>query len=59
MTDERKPRKTGGARSCYNKSGAPKASFTTKKLAERAIPRESTGLRPYKCEKHGWHLGHG
>jgi hypothetical protein len=54
-----KPRKTGGARSCYNKSGAPKTAFATKKLAERAIPKTSTGLHPYKCEKHGWHLGHG
>jgi hypothetical protein len=52
------PRKTGGARSCYNKTGAPKAAFATKKFAERAIPRTSVGLRAYKCEKHGWHLGH-
>jgi hypothetical protein len=53
-----KPRKSGGTRTCYNKTGAPKAAFATKKLAERAIPRTSTGLRPYPCEKHGWHLGH-
>jgi|HubBroStandDraft_6_1064221.scaffolds.fasta_scaffold859367_2 hypothetical protein len=56
---DRKARKSGGARSCYNKSGAPKAAFATKKLAERAIPRESKGLRPYACPTHGWHLGHG
>jgi hypothetical protein len=54
-----KPRKTGGRRSCYNKTGAPKASFATKKLAERAIPRTSVKLRVYPCEQHGWHLGHG
>jgi hypothetical protein len=53
-----KERKSGGKRTCYNKSGAPKATFTTKKLAERAIPKTSVGLRPYPCEKHGWHLGH-
>jgi hypothetical protein len=52
-------RKAGGERSCYNKTGSPKASFATKKLAERAIPRTSVKLRAYKCEKHGWHLGHG
>jgi hypothetical protein len=51
--DERKPRKRGGTRSCYNKSGAPKAAFATKKLAERAIPPTTRGLRPYPCEKHG------
>jgi hypothetical protein len=56
---DRKPRKRGGVRSCYNKSGAPKAAFTTKKLAERAIPRTTTGRAPYACPKHGWHLGHG
>jgi hypothetical protein len=56
---EKKPRKRGGARSCFSKNGAPKASFATKKLAERAIPRTSVGLRPYACSKHGWHLGHG
>ncbi len=55
----KKQRKTGGARSCYNKSGAPKAAFATKKLAERAIPKTTVGLHAYKCEKHGWHLGHG
>jgi len=53
-----KPRKRGGARSCYNKTGSPKAAFATKKLAERAIPTLTRGLRPYACEKHGWHLGH-
>jgi len=53
-----KPRKIGGARSCFNKNGAPKAAFTTKKLAERAVPRTSTGLAPYACPQHGWHLGH-
>jgi hypothetical protein len=57
--DEPKPRKRGGDRSCYNKSGSPKAAFATKKLAERAIPRTSVGLAPYPCAKHGWHLGHG
>jgi hypothetical protein len=54
-----KPRKTGGNRSCYNKNGAPKASFATKKLAERAIPSTSKGLHAYACPTHGWHLGHG
>ena len=52
-------RKSGGPRSCYKKNGAPKAAYATKKEAERAIPKTSTGLRPYACEKHGWHLGHG
>jgi len=52
-------RKTGGARSCYSKNGAPKAAFATKKLAERAIPKTSKGLHAYACPKHGWHLGHG
>jgi hypothetical protein len=52
------PRKSGGRRLCFNKSGAPKAACATKKLAERAIPRTSVGLRPYACNEHGWHLGH-
>jgi hypothetical protein len=56
---EKEPRKRGGARSCYNKNGSPKATFSTKKLAERAIPRTSVGLAPYACAEHGWHLGHG
>jgi hypothetical protein len=56
---ELKPRKRGGKRSCYNKNGAPKAAFATKKLAERAIPTLTRALRPYPCEQHGWHLGHG
>ena len=30
---------------CYGKNGKPKASFATKKLAEKAIPRTSAGLR--------------
>ncbi len=51
-------RKRGGPRTCYSKNGAPKAAFATKKLAERAIPRTSVGLRPYACKEHGWHLGH-
>lgn len=51
-------RKAGGPRSCYKNNGAPKAAFETKKAAERAIPRTTSGLRPYRCEKHGWHLGH-
>jgi hypothetical protein len=51
-------RKTGGPRSCYKRNGAPKAAFATAKLAERAIPATSTGLRPYACANHGWHLGH-
>ena len=52
------PRKSGGRRTCFKKSGAPKAAFATKKLAERAIPRTSVRLRPYPCNEHGWHLGH-
>jgi hypothetical protein len=52
------PRKIGGPRSCYKKSGGPKAAFATAKLADRAIPRSATGLRSYPCAKHGWHLGH-
>jgi hypothetical protein len=57
--DKRAPlRKTGGPRGCYKQNGAPKAAFATAKLAERAIPRTSTGLRPYRCSAHGWHLGH-
>jgi hypothetical protein len=52
------PRKTGGPRSCFKKNGAPKAAFATAKMAERAIPRTSTGLKPYPCPLHGWHLGH-
>jgi hypothetical protein len=51
-------RKRGGPRTCYSKNGAPKTAFATKKLAERAIPRTSVGLRPYACKEHGWHLGH-
>jgi hypothetical protein len=51
-------RKSGGPRSCYNKTGSPKAAFATKKLAERAIPKTAKGLAPYPCEAHGWHLGH-
>jgi hypothetical protein len=57
--EEKKPRKRGGSRSCFNKTGSPKASYATKKLAERAITRSSVGLRPYACAQHGWHLGHG
>ena len=53
-----KERASGGPRSCYKKNGAPKAAFGTKKAAERAIPRTSTGLAAYACPKHGWHLGH-
>lgn len=56
--NDRKARETGGPRSCYKKSGAPKAAFATKKAAEGAIPRTSTGLAAYLCLKHGWHLGH-
>jgi hypothetical protein len=56
---EEKARKSGGARSCFNKNGSPKSAFKTKKLAERAIPRTSTGLAAYACPDHGWHLGHG
>jgi hypothetical protein len=41
--EDNKPRKTGGARTCYNKNGSPKAAFATKKAAERAIPRRSVG----------------
>jgi hypothetical protein len=55
---ELKPRKSGGTRSCYNKTGAPKKAFATKALAERAIPRTSVNLAPYACPEHGWHLGH-
>jgi hypothetical protein len=51
-------RKSGGPRSCYKQNGAPKTAFKTRKEAERAIPRTSVGLRPYKCAQHGWHLGH-
>jgi hypothetical protein len=51
-------RKSGGPRSCFKNNGAPKASFATKKAAEHAIPATSKGLRPYRCELHGWHLGH-
>jgi len=53
-----KERKSGGPRSCYKKNGAPKTAFKTRKEAEKAIPRTSTGLRPYECPVHGWHLGH-
>ncbi len=51
-------RKSGGARTCYKKNGAPKASFATKKAAERAIPKTSKSLGAYACAAHGWHLGH-
>jgi hypothetical protein len=51
-------RKSGGPRSCYKSNGAPKAAFATRKKAEAAIPRTSVRLRPYPCERHGWHLGH-
>ena len=56
--DDAQGRKSGGARTCYKKSGAPKAAFTTKKAAERAIPKTSKGLGAYACTAHGWHLGH-
>ncbi|MGH7708905.1 MAG: hypothetical protein ACREM6_13450 [Vulcanimicrobiaceae bacterium] len=59
VVDEDKPRKRDGSRACYNKTGAPKAAFATKKLAARAIPSTSVGLAPYACPIHGWHLGHG
>jgi hypothetical protein len=52
------PRKSGGPRSCYNKTGKPKAAFATKKAAEKAIPKTTVRLAPYECEAHGWHLGH-
>jgi hypothetical protein len=52
-------RKTGGSRSCYKRTGAPKAAFETKKEAERAIASTTRGLHPYRCPLHGWHLGHG
>jgi hypothetical protein len=52
------PRKSGGPRSCYKRNGAPKTAFETKKAAERAIPTISKGLKPYRCDLHGWHLGH-
>jgi hypothetical protein len=51
-------RKSGGPRSCYTRTGAPKTAFETKKAAERAIPRTTQRLRPYRCLAHGWHLGH-
>ena len=51
-------RKSGGPRGCYNKNGKPKTAFTTKKAAEKAIPKTSVRLAPYACELHGWHLGH-
>jgi hypothetical protein len=59
-TGESEPaaRRSGGPRTCFKKNGGPKAAFATAKLAERAIPRTSTGLRPYRCALHGWHLGH-
>jgi hypothetical protein len=56
--DAKPPRKTGGVRSCYNKNGSPKTAFASRKAAERAIPKTTTGLAPYACEQHGWHLGH-
>jgi hypothetical protein len=56
--DAASARKRGGPRSCFKRNGAPKAAFATAKLAERAIPRTTTGLRPYRCAEHGWHLGH-
>ncbi len=56
---EKVPRKHGGPRGCFNKNGSPKTAFATKKLAERAIPRTTVGLRPYACTAHAWHLGHG
>lgn len=55
---EHAPRRSCGPRSCFKRNGAPKASFATAKLAERAIPRTTSGLRPYRCLQHGWHLGH-
>ena len=59
MNDEEpRRRKSHGPRACYKQSGAPKACFATRKLAERAIPPKTKGLRPYRCEIHGWHLGH-
>ncbi len=57
-TADEKRRKRGGPRTCYGKNGKPKASFATKKLAEKAIPRSSAGLAAYRCDEHGWHLGH-
>lgn len=51
-------RRRGGPRSCFKRNGAPKAAFTTKKDAERAVPVTSVGLKPYRCAQHGWHLGH-
>jgi hypothetical protein len=51
-------RRSGGPRTCFKRNGGPKAAFATAKLAERAIPRTTTGLRPYRCPLHGWHLGH-
>ena len=58
MSEGSQTRKTGGPRTCFKRSGAPKAAFRTRKEAERAIPRTAVRLRPYECSKHGWHLGH-
>lgn len=45
-------RKSGGARTCYKKNGAPKAAFATKKAAERAIPK--TRRPRYVCLLDAW-----
>lgn len=58
MPDPKPTRAAGGPRSCYKKNGAPKTAFTTKKAAEKAVPRTSSGLGAYACAVHGWHLGH-
>jgi len=46
------------SRSCYNANGAPKAAFTSKRAALKAVPKTTRGLGAYPCDKHGWHLGH-
>ena len=58
LKDGHPRRKSGGPRSCFKRSGAPKASFSSRRAAEKAIPNTSVRLRPYACDKHGWHLGH-
>ncbi len=59
MANGEVPENSVAVRSCFNKNGAPKASFATKKLlAERAIPsHQCPPAKAYSCEKHGWHLG--
>jgi hypothetical protein len=54
------PAATRHDRNCKTREGVPKKPFASFDEAMAALASmDARGMNAYRCDEHGWHIGHG